>query len=269
MSELRNMQTPDWAILVGEYSIERLLELEIVSSRLQPLDTCRLVVDNSDGRADVLAEGDVVSVGIGDRSTGLAPVFHGEVERREAGGRLVLEARDVMLALLRHEVTMQWLRVRPQDVARQLLRQVGLEGTLGTAELAPRHAVVGRGQSGMKLLQEMDRNWGLGWDLYCEADGRVFWGPWSESPRARLSAELELPIFVHGESLLELEPAEEGGVGRAKTWLTPSVAHSAFVGLQDDRLWKRQVLARVDTVTHRIGASGAFTTFDWSVQAAA
>jgi len=262
----RTIQTPDWAVFIGDWSVERLVALEHASSRLRPFATLTLGVDNESGHvAGVFAEGDDVVVGAGDREVGLSTLFRGEVEEIEPGRVTTVRARDGMLVLERATVTQSWLRVTPQEVARAVLEPLGIGYQLGAGARPRRHHVVSRGLSVLRLLQQMDRDWGLGWDLYCEADGSVWWGPWDESPRYQRALAADPPILVQGESLFDLEPTAVD-VGRAVTWLQPGLQHSTFVGLVDERFWQERKLARIERAVHRIGSSGggrSQTEIEW------
>ena len=121
----------------------------------------------------------------------------------------------------------------------------------------------------MELLQSMARAWGLDWDLYCEPDGSVWWGPWESSPRYLAALSDELVVLEHGVSVFSLEPTGEG-VGVAETWLMPELAHSRLIGLNDARFWRTQVYARIERVRHRLcakGAPGGRTTVEWRLAA--
>lgn len=270
MGDARMLQTPDWAVFVGGWSVERLISLVHVSSRIRPFATLDVQVDNEDGNAaEVLAEGAEVLVGVGDRESGLVGLFHGEVEELQPARMVTLRARDDMLKIARAKVTRSWLRVTPQEVARAVLDELGVTYGLGAAELPRQHQVVARGLSVLELLQQMDRQWQLGWDLYCEPDGTLWWGPWDESPRYQAALNADLPVLVHGESLFDMKPSGVD-VGTAETWLQPELGHSAFVGLVDPRFWLERRLARLERVTHRLGgggARGARTELEWRLVA--
>lgn len=268
--EERTLQTPDWAVFVGGWSVERLVSLTHVSSRLRPFATLELQVDNEDGQAaEVLAEGQEVLVGLGDRETGLVPLFAGEVEEVQPARVLTLLARDVgMLKLARALVTRSWVRVTPQEVARAVLDELGASYQLGSAELPRQHHVVARGLNVLALLQQVDRQWQLGWDLYCEPDGSVWWGPWDESPRYQRALNADLTVLVHGDTLFELRPSGVD-VGSAETWLQPDLGHSGLVGVVDPRFWLERRLVRLERVTHRVGAGtrGSSTELEWRLVA--
>jgi hypothetical protein len=271
VAEERTIQTPDWAVFVGGWSVEQLVSLDHVSSRLRPFATLELRVDNEDGAAaEKLTEGAEVLMGVGDRETGLLGLFHGEVEEVQPERVLTLRARDKgMLGLARAHVTRSWLRVTPQEVARAVLDELGVAHGLGSAELPRRHHVVARGLSVLELLQQMDRQWQLGWDLYCEVDGTVWWGPWDESPRYQRALNADLTILVEGDSLLGLEPSGVD-IGTAKTWLLPELQHSGLVGLVDARFWLERRLARLERVTHRVRGprqGGSRTELEWRLVA--
>jgi len=244
--------------------VDRLLELRLVSGRSQPLASCTLAIDNTDGRTGSVDPGTLIAVGLGDRTTALRPVFAGQIDRSSPSHRLELEARDQMLQLHRLTVTRQWLRVTPQEVARQLVREAGVQATIYGGELPRRHAVVSAGRTALQVLQDMAATWGLDWDLYCDGMGAIWWGPWDESPRARQSIEAGPVTYRYGEDLLELEPAEDGERGRARCKLSPEIEHSTVCLLADSRYWQRRMLARIEQVRHYVGEAGSHTEFYWS-----
>lgn len=260
----RSIQVPNWHLQIGEYSVERLVRLELVSARQNPFDVVTLAIDNAEGgSSEELVEGLPIFIAAGDRSAGVAPVFSGRVEEVQPGRILTITARDAMALVADKKVTRTWTNVTPQEVARVCLRDVGIDFTLHDAELKRRHMVTARGRSVLALLQEMDAAWQLGWDLYCHEDGTLWWGPWEESPRYKASLEADMPVFVHGESLLGLEPSGTD-TGQLRSWLQPDIRHSQLIGIQDDRLWRQQVVARVERVRHVVGAGG-LTELEWRV----
>jgi len=258
--------TPDLRVTVGDWLASSVASVQIVTDRSAPVGLATVDLDLEDLPTPRPAIGDAVVVDLGFRGGSLARAFSGRVRATEPSRLLQLtchdRVRDLDDALVREALR----NVDLHDVARRLFDLAGLANAhvLGLAPTPRRHLFTADRKGVLVLLERARRSWGVDWDLYARADGKIVFAPWAETDEAKAEPVLDL---VYGQNLLELTPRPEG-TGTALTLLAPWARAGHRVTLTDSRLWRRAVVARVERCTHQVDPQGGGRTrLEWTLLA--
>lgn len=239
--------------------------VEVAASRLNPVARCVLSLDRDQPEAVTIAEGSPVEVLMGRELTGVRPVFRGRVRQVSPEDQVQLVALDGMRDLRDVLVRQVFSQVTAREVVEWVADQAGL--VLHMAPLS-RHArrrhFVAANVPLPEVIRQVRQTWGLlDWDLWCDVDGSVWFGPWADTVRARRDPVAHLEW---GRNLLEMTPSA-GSTGVAETWLDEAIEHSTRVKLTDPRAWGGSRLARVERVAHTWAPGRARTRVEWAILA--
>lgn len=257
--------TPEIRVMVGGWLASNVASVQVVTDRAAPVGLAVVDLDLEDLPTPRPATSDLVTIDLGFAGGSLTRAFAGRVRATEPKRLLQLICHDRMRDLGDVFVREALRNVRLQDVVRRLLDRAGLPSDayeLSSAATTERHLFVAARKSALVLLEGARQAWGVPWDLYARADGRIVFAPWAETAEALAEPVLDL---VYGENLLELTPRPEG-TGTAASLLAPWVRSGHRVQLTDSRLWQRAVVARVERCTHQVApAGGGRTRIEWTL----
>jgi len=240
---------PAVLLTIGQWSVARLIRFRLSSTGDAPLDWLDVELDNPHGEAEDFVEDLPVELAIGYTSDKAAPiVFTGKVESIRRERTVVLTCVDDAYRLRDLVVTQSWRNVTPQEVAADLFQQAGFTAwELSGADVPRRGHVVSAGLTGLQLLDEMAKAWGLSWQFYAEPGNVVWWGPWNASPRAKAQAVV---MFTAGHDVYELIPARGANTGKVIAHAAPLLQHTDLLLINDPVFGEEPALARADRVEH-------------------
>lgn len=240
-------RSPTSTVIVGEWEIATPPRWRVRSSRLEPMDVATVELDNASGTAPAIAPGDVVEIWQGWRESGQVQVFGGVVDGVEPGASVRLECADLGRRLSTQEIVRSWVDVTPQEVVEQIAEALGVDAVVELRDLPRRHRCVLPRQSGLDAIRSVLRVWGASErDVWCSPDGRLYVGPWEQSPRHTTSPRLRLE---RGEEILDLRVRDHRS-GWCQTLSIPELQHSMVVELVDEEFLGEPVIARLETITY-------------------
>lgn len=233
---------PAVAVHIADQAVLELLDVEVRSSRIHPVDQARMSL-RPDVSLDV-AEDDEVHVYMGYDDEQFH-VFGGRA--KEVGDQAELTVLDALAALKDVTINQSFVDCTPAVVGKHVFDQAGLLA-LVPSDGSSRHSFLLWDVDGLTALRLVDQAWGLGWDLYAEPEGFAFWGPTDLSPRGTTE---EAHVIERGNNLLSLQP--QGDFFRVRAVFNPFILHSEPVILFDPDMWGSAVVARVERARHDFG----------------
>jgi hypothetical protein len=234
---------PSVAVGINEDVFLELVDAEVSTSRIHPVDLAKLVL-----RADrTVKKDDKVRLYMGYDDE-LHLVFGGQVVDVSDEQTMTVSAADAMQRLKDLTgIRQSFVDCTPKEIAAWLCSKVNLVAAIG--EAPARHNFLLDNVNGLEALRLVQEAWGLDWDLYAEPTGLVYWGPAADSPRAQ---QPEAHVLEYGQSLLQVIPGSDDYT--LKCMFNPYIRHSQRVLVYDPVLIGAGVFAVVDRAVHRYAA---------------
>lgn len=248
------LTAPIWRVTAGDYSVVRLHQFEVTSSRLAPVDLAQLRVPTVGLQG--VEPGAPLTIEQGYRESGLWQIFTGTVRRTERqGDETIVHGADPMAPIVRHKVSRAFTGATPQEILRWALNETGTTAyQLSARRYPPRDRFVAEGTVG-SVLAAVAAAWNLRADACWLPGVGVWWGPATESPRAVPAATI-----TYGRNMLNHQVDPGGHRGRLTVVAMP-LFHSQLISIVDPRTWSGERTVRIDRVTYR--ARPAEVVVEW------
>lgn len=238
--------------------------VETTDARLTPIGRATLTVDRAQAERVVLRNGVPVVIGMGYQNVGLRKVFGGRISHVEpADEKIQVLALDGMAELATKRVRRAFTNATLQEAVGAALDEHQVLHDLAAAETRRARHFVCPSQTLLEVLAAARTTWGAeAWDLWMDPDGRMWFGPWAETARAKADPVGDLE---HGSNLLAFTPSTKGS-GMAETLLAPDIEHSRRVRLWHRELWQGALTVRIDRATHVVESGQvAKTRLEWTL----
>lgn len=262
MSDLE-FTAPIYNIEIGEYNINKLVSMDVISSRINPCSLVRIYIDCLNSDYQNFQKGDPVNISLGYKEYGLWNVFNGFVIDVSRQRVIEIFTKDSMY-LLEKPITITFRNVTPQEIISYCLQQAGINQFILSSDTLPKkHCFICKNMLIIDIIKMINRSWNLtDWAFYFEPEGTFYWGPWQESARYQQGT---ITVFEYGKNIVKLIPSDQE-LGVLETLLVPFVRHSTIIEINDPKYWRRDVTARVDRIRHRIEQNKARTFIEWRIQ---
>lgn len=251
---------PAAEVVIGPWLARKVHKLQVVSSRVNPVDVARVEIPIEGVALDAIAKGMPVSISLGYREYGTWLVFSGQIEDVSWGTKVVLFAKDGMEKLRQTKIVQTFVDTGPREIMSFCLGKAGVPFELSGQTQPLRHYFVVPGLNVLQVAKLVNQTWGLDWEFYREPEGTVVHKPLTETERYQGGSPVA--YLEYGKSLFDLETSDYQ-TGRLRTFLLPMIRHSNVVNLKDRRFWATTANTLVDRMIVDYGQDGAGMVIEW------
>lgn len=262
MSEMEFI-APCHRIEIGDYKVNRLASLEVISSRINPCDLAQVNIDCLGVTPHDFQKNDPVKIALGYSEKGFWNVYNGLITDVSQKRTIEIFTKDNMV-LLKKQISKTFVNATPQEIITFGLRAAGInQFVLSSHYLNKKHLFVAKDITVINLIKMVNRTWNLeDWSFYFEPEGTFYWGPWDDSERYRKGL---ITVFEYGKNIINLVPSDEE-TGTLETILLPFLRHSTLIEIRDSRFWRRTVTARIERIRFIMERKKARTYIEWQIR---
>ncbi|MDI3547881.1 MAG: hypothetical protein PWR10_1533 [Halanaerobiales bacterium] len=244
---------PYYVIEVGSKIIQKINMLEVVSSRINPVDIAELEIPiiNHDFQA-----GQEIIIKQGYRKKGLWQLFRGFIINTSTKNTVKLFCEDYMTKLKDTKINKTFINCTPQEVLKYSLAKAGMKYTLTSINFRKKHHFIVKSKDVITLVKLINQTWEVDYDFYFD-DDVFYWGPWEDSPRYMGS---EIVKFKYGKNVIDLAPNDDGS-GILKTISMPFIRHSNIIKIVDKN--NREIISKVDRITTTLKDDKGRCQIEW------
>lgn len=261
MTEGMEFMAPAAEIVIGPWLTRKIHKVQVVSSRVNPVDIATIEIPIEGVELDAIAKGMEVEIRLGYREYGLWPVFSGMVDDVSWGTKVELWTKDGMEKLRQTKIVQTFVNTGPREVMRFCLEQAGVKQYEISSQVLPlKHYFVVPGLNVLQVQKLVNQTWNLNWEFYREPEGIVVHRPLMETERYRNGqpvAHLE-----YGKNLFDLETSDYQ-TGRLRTFLLPMLRHGHVIELTDRRFWATSAKVIIERLVMDYGETGAGMVIEW------
>lgn len=228
---------PYYIIEIGSKAISKIHSLEVVSSRINPVDLAEIEIPFV---KHYFAPGQEIIISQGYKGKGLWQIFKGTIKNISNKSTVKFYCKDYMDKLKQVKINKSFVDCTPQEVLKYSLNKAAVKFTLTTQNFRKKHQFIVTNKDIISLVKLINQSWEVDFNFYFD-DETFYWGPWEESPRY---SESEVVKFTYGKNIIDLDP----GTGILKSISLPFIKHSNVIKIIDRRYWDKEVLAKVDRI---------------------
>jgi hypothetical protein len=241
MNQATEYKAPNVAVEIAGKFVLDLVDAEVSTSRIHPVDLAKVTL-RAPG-LDVAVDDELfLYMGMDSDQT---VVFGGHVSDVADEAQIVISAVDLVAKLKTVTVSKCFVDCTPAVVGRYIFDLAGVTAIVPSDGPA-KHSFLVPGINGLDAMKLIESAWSLGWDLFAEPEGFLYWGPTDKSLR---SGQKDAYVFERGHNLLTLEPGAD--VIKLTATFCPFVRHSEEIIIHDPVLLGSAVFARVERARHR------------------
>lgn len=253
--------SPKAEATIGPWLAKKINAIQIVSSRVNPVDLAKIVIPIEGVEVDAISEGMEIEIRMGYREYGLWKVFSGVVDDVDWGRVVTISAKDGMEQLRKTKITQTFVDTQPREIMRFCLEKAGASDyRISEQELPLKHYFVVPGLDVLKVQKLVNRTWNLDWEFFREPEGEIVYKPLREAERYRGGSPVAL--LEYGQNLFDLKTSDDQ-IGSLRTFLLPMIRHSHVIALRDRRFWLTDTNVQIERIVSEYGSEGAGMVMEW------
>lgn len=248
---------PYYKIEIGSKEIKKIHSLEVISSRVTPVDIAEIEIpyvkhDFQTGQEIIISQG--------YKSKGIWQLFKGTIKNISNKSKVKFFCKDYMDKLRDIKINKSFIDCTPQEILKYSLGKAGVNYILTSKSFRKKHHFIVRNKDVITMVKLINQTWELEYDFYFD-DETFYWGPWEESPRY---SENQIVKFTYGKNIIDLDP-NKNGVGSLKSISLPFIKHSNVIKIIDQRYWDKEVLVKVDRIKTTFRDNKGRCEIEWQV----
>ena len=253
--------SPDAKIVIGSWLAKKVHKVEVISSRVNPIDLATIEIPKEGMELDAIAKKMPIKIMLGYKEHGLWNVFSGVVDDVSWETNVIIKAKDGMENLKNTIITQTFVDTQPIEVMRFCLEKANITNYEISQIAQPlKHYFVSPGINVLQIQKLLNETWGLNWEFYREPEGDIIYKPLEETQRYKNGEAV--CTLEYGKNLFDLDTSDYK-TGRLRTFLLPMLRHGHIIKLNDRRFWQTETKVIIERITATFAENGAGMVIEW------